>query len=345
MAGGMQKMRAMIDMLAYKFVRLTNSLLSPISIQSVGIRSSLQLPNPEIILQPLRSTKISSGVILELLLKASNMLDLVLKKYAEIVGTSVRVEGCNTTPQEYSRNTSSRLGIYEEMKMKVQTAICNINVRYFLNVIFNNLKKKVYNYFPYPLLGPLPLLRVVIASVGCGVVCRRCLCSPRRWLSLFITALKTKAVFLGPLPPVAVHPPPPFAALRRCCRNHRHLPWPFAAAGCAASAVVRRSWSLSWNALRRCLENHRRLPSPSTVASCAALAAVRRCQRRYLEYWESEDFLARSRQASINRNTEVEGPGSGPSKHGGGSVSFVTTNERLAKLQRRRQELTQATPD
>ncbi|KAK9118817.1 hypothetical protein Scep_016910 [Stephania cephalantha] len=103
--------------------------------------------------------------------------------------------------------------------------------------------------------------------------------------------------------------------------------------------------------------------------------------RRYLEYWESEDFLARSRQATTNRNTEVEGPGTGPSKHGGGSVSFVTTNERLTdssetpptvnelylhlhtvnhdgmtfidtrskrfydRLQRRRQELTQATPD
>ncbi|KAK9132859.1 hypothetical protein Scep_012387 [Stephania cephalantha] len=103
--------------------------------------------------------------------------------------------------------------------------------------------------------------------------------------------------------------------------------------------------------------------------------------RRYLEYWESEDFLARSRQVSTNRNTEVEGPGTGPSKHGGGLVSFVTTNERLTntsetpptvnevylhlhnvnhdgvtfidtrserfytKLQRRRLELTQATPD
>ncbi|KAK9151026.1 hypothetical protein Syun_009335 [Stephania yunnanensis] len=42
----------------------------------------------------------------------------VLKKYEEIVGTSVRVEGCNTTPQEYSRNTSSSLGINEEMKKK-----------------------------------------------------------------------------------------------------------------------------------------------------------------------------------------------------------------------------------
>ncbi|KAK9128795.1 hypothetical protein Syun_017592 [Stephania yunnanensis] len=57
-----------------------------------------------------------------------------------------------------------------------------------------------------------------------------------------------------------------------------------------------------------------------------ALSAL---ERRYLEYWESEDFLSRSRQASMNRNTEVEGPGTGPSKHDGGSMSFVTTNERL----------------
>ncbi|KAK9098629.1 hypothetical protein Syun_025674 [Stephania yunnanensis] len=46
-----------------------------------------------------------------------------------------------------------------------------------------------------------------------------------------------------------------------------------------------------------------------------------------------EDFQARSRQATKNRNTEVEGPGTGPSKHGGGSVSFVTTQERLAPEQ------------
>ncbi|KAK9085905.1 hypothetical protein Sjap_026316 [Stephania japonica] len=60
---------------------------------------------------------------------------------------------------------------------------------------------------------------------------------------------------------------------------------------------------------------------------------------------ESEDFQARSRQATQNRNTEVEGPGTGPSKHGGGSVSFATTQERLDRLQSRRQELTQATPE
>ncbi|KAK9151539.1 hypothetical protein Syun_009848 [Stephania yunnanensis] len=44
-----------------------------------------------------------------------------------------------------------------------------------------------------------------------------------------------------------------------------------------------------------------------------------------------------SRQASTNRNTEVEGPGTGPSKHGGGSVSFVTTNERLGWCEIERQ--------
>ncbi|KAK9128747.1 hypothetical protein Syun_017544 [Stephania yunnanensis] len=54
--------------------------------------------------------------------------------------------------------------------------------------------------------------------------------------------------------------------------------------------------------------------------------------RRYLQDWESEDFQARSRQATENRNTEVEGPGTGPSKHGGGSVSFATTQERLVSF-------------
>ncbi|KAK9110242.1 hypothetical protein Sjap_018302 [Stephania japonica] len=66
--------------------------------------------------------------------------------------------------------------------------------------------------------------------------------------------------------------------------------------------------------------------------------------RRYLEYWESEDFLARSSQATVNRNTEVEGPGLDPRRHDGGSVSFVTTQERLAP-ERRCRELTEATPD
>ncbi|KAK9092847.1 hypothetical protein Syun_027758 [Stephania yunnanensis] len=103
-------------------------------------------------------------------------------------------------------------------------------------------------------------------------------------------------------------------------------------------------------------------PSSSVVAASESLAVycpVRHCcrlcplssyightdeaWRRYLEYRESEDFLARSRQASTNRNTEVEGPWTGPSKHDGGSVSFATTNERL--LHRRCQKLTQATPN
>ncbi|KAK9168923.1 hypothetical protein Syun_001063 [Stephania yunnanensis] len=57
-----------------------------------------------------------------------NNTSRVLKKYGEIVGLSVCVKGCNITHQGYSRNTSSRFGIYEEMKMKVRTTICNFNV-------------------------------------------------------------------------------------------------------------------------------------------------------------------------------------------------------------------------
>ncbi|KAK9142993.1 hypothetical protein Syun_012393 [Stephania yunnanensis] len=100
------------------------------------------------------------------------------------------------------------------------------------------------------------------------------------------------------------------------------------------------------------------------------------CSRSTL--FDPLNILTLNRQASTNRNTEVEGPGTRPSKHGSGSVSFMTTNERLtntsetpptvnevylhlhtvnhdgvtfidtrsaAKLQRRRLEFTQATPD
>ncbi|KAK9160672.1 hypothetical protein Syun_007013 [Stephania yunnanensis] len=44
--------------------------------------------------------------------------------------------------------------------------------------------------------------------------------------------------------------------------------------------------------------------------------------RRYLEYWEIKEFLARSKEMSMQRNTEVEGPETGPSKHDGSSISF-----------------------
>ncbi|KAK9170098.1 hypothetical protein Syun_002238 [Stephania yunnanensis] len=71
---------------------------------------------------------------------------------------------------------------------------------------------------------------------------------------------------------------------------------------------------------------------------------------RYLEYLESEDFLAKSRQTSLNRNTVVEGPETGVSKHGGGSMSIVTTNERLIRVvlcsaPEETYEPTHATPD
>ncbi|KAK9107416.1 hypothetical protein Syun_023427 [Stephania yunnanensis] len=80
---------------------------------------------------------------------------------------------------------------------------------------------------------------------------------------------------------------------------------------------------------RYVLDEMTRFTRISFVRRRTSMQAQDEAWRRYLEYWESEDFLARSRQASTNRNTEVEGPGTGPSKHGGGSVSFVTTNERL----------------
>ncbi|KAK9122158.1 hypothetical protein Syun_019775 [Stephania yunnanensis] len=53
-------------------------------------------------------------------------------------------EGCKKTYQGYSRNTSSRLGINEEMKMKVQTAICNFN--FFIWIFLASLCFIVYAF-------------------------------------------------------------------------------------------------------------------------------------------------------------------------------------------------------
>ncbi|KAK9090829.1 hypothetical protein Sjap_024006 [Stephania japonica] len=53
--------------------------------------------------------------------------------------------------------------------------------------------------------------------------------------------------------------------------------------------------------------------------------------RRYVEYWESDDFKARSKIASSNRQTEKGGLGTGVSKHTGGSIPFLVHEERLSK--------------
>ncbi|KAK9107995.1 hypothetical protein Syun_024006 [Stephania yunnanensis] len=56
--------------------------------------------------------------------------------------------------------------------------------------------------------------------------------------------------------------------------------------------------------------------------------------RRYLRSWESEDFrLGLGKRRRIG--TRGRRPWTGPSKHGGGSVSFATTQERLAPERRR----------
>ncbi|KAK9131241.1 hypothetical protein Sjap_011728 [Stephania japonica] len=53
--------------------------------------------------------------------------------------------------------------------------------------------------------------------------------------------------------------------------------------------------------------------------------------RRYVKYWESYDFKVRSKIASSNRQTEKGGPGTGVSKHTGGSIPFLVHEERLSK--------------
>ncbi|KAK9145353.1 hypothetical protein Sjap_005256 [Stephania japonica] len=52
---------------------------------------------------------------------------------------------------------------------------------------------------------------------------------------------------------------------------------------------------------------------------------------RNMEYWESDDFKARSKIASSNRRTKKGGSGIGMSKHTGGSIPFLVHEERLSK--------------
>ncbi|KAK9092356.1 hypothetical protein Syun_027267 [Stephania yunnanensis] len=68
-------------------------------------------------------------------------------------------QGCKTTYQGYSRNTSSRLGINEEMKMKVQAAICNFNVSHNYALI-----ALCYLYHEFFFAHSMPSRRVSKAS-------------------------------------------------------------------------------------------------------------------------------------------------------------------------------------
>ncbi|KAK9085380.1 hypothetical protein Sjap_025791 [Stephania japonica] len=52
---------------------------------------------------------------------------------------------------------------------------------------------------------------------------------------------------------------------------------------------------------------------------------------RYVEYWESDDFKARSKIASSNWRSEKGEPGTGMSKHTGGSIHLLVHEERLSK--------------
>ncbi|KAK9148168.1 hypothetical protein Scep_006925 [Stephania cephalantha] len=51
---------------------------------------------------------------------------------------------------------------------------------------------------------------------------------------------------------------------------------------------------------------------------------------KYLEYWATVDFKARSEKASQNRKNKKGNPGTGPSKHTDGTRSFLTYEDILA---------------
>ncbi|KAK9096761.1 hypothetical protein Sjap_022258 [Stephania japonica] len=80
---------------------------------------------------------------------------------------------------------------------------------------------------------------------------------------------------------------------------------------------------------RACGHKVHRIDAQVKEETCATVYVIDEAWRRYLEYLGERGLPCQSSQATANRNTEVEGPGTGPSKHDGGSVSFVTTQERL----------------
>lgn len=53
---------------------------------------------------------------------------------------------------------------------------------------------------------------------------------------------------------------------------------------------------------------------------------------KWLEYWNKEEFKHKSKQASINRYTKIEGKGSGISRHLGGAKSFVEHDIELVNI-------------
>lgn len=53
--------------------------------------------------------------------------------------------------------------------------------------------------------------------------------------------------------------------------------------------------------------------------------------QKWHEAWSTEDFKSRSKQFSANRRSETGGPGSGISRHSGGSISHTAHAERLVR--------------
>ncbi|KAK9157987.1 hypothetical protein Scep_004561 [Stephania cephalantha] len=101
-------------------------------------------------------------------------------------------------------------------------------------------------------LHRLPEVGASAIAASCRRVCRRwCRLPslPPKPSSIVVDASEAIVVCLRPLLPLPVQPPPLVATVRRCVGNHRRLPSPSAAAGCAAPAAV-----------RRCRGNHPPLP-------------------------------------------------------------------------------------
>jgi len=93
----------------------------------------------------------------------------------------------------------------------------------------------------------------------------------------------------------------------------------------AIDALVRRKWAQK--AAKRYINNIRKWH-----ANGKSIFVPDDVWDSWMQKWEqNETFKKRSAQASLNRLSEINGPGVGPSRHTGGSISSAKHKRRMVR--------------
>ncbi|XP_039117863.1 uncharacterized protein LOC120253626 [Dioscorea cayenensis subsp. rotundata] len=89
------------------------------------------------------------------------------------------------------------------------------------------------------------------------------------------------------------------------------------------SSIIKLAWQ------RKAAERYRSLMCVFRKGKGKTLYVSDTAWQKWNEAWNSSDFKAKSLKFSANRLTEAEGPGSGISRHSGGSISHICHAEKL----------------